>query len=256
MKEEILDIVQESRENICSLESSIQTIKEEEDNMYKNYKEVCHELDGLIDKQIQLLERKRERLKGDLRSSVTAQKQIFDAQMESFTCSLGCLTSSVEFTEEALNKGSEVNVLSAKSQMIQQLTELNSKTSDLKPRRRIYYKLKAGASLENHDTFEKIAKIKEYDQEFCLGRVHINDRGQITYCIRPQSRGSTFGMTDKVQVKITEPDSDRALFPVVTWNTNGFFSFNYCPGNVRYYSIKVMVNGRYVHGSPFNINAY
>ncbi len=141
MKEEIVDVVQKSRANIRALESSIETIKRQDNNMQKNCMELNREIDNLIDQLIEHLERKRQSIKDDLRESATVQKENLDAQKESFQMSLGCLKSSVEFTEDALNRGSEVKILSAKNQMIQQLTELNSATSDLKPRGHIYYSL-------------------------------------------------------------------------------------------------------------------
>ena len=254
MTKEILDIVEKSRANIRALESSVEAIKEQEDNMHKNSMEVNRELDSFIDEQIELLERKRQSVKDELKKSVSAQQKIIDAQMESFVLSLGCLKSSVKFTEEALSKASQAEVLSAKNQMIQQLTELNSKAVDLRPRGKICYKLELGSPLNNCDAFGKLAKIREYDEQYRLvKKVGLTESSEIIayYYIRPQSKSNTFDIAEKVQVKIIEP-TGSVKFPVVTKiNMNGVFSFS-CPVNVLDYKIEVIVNGRYVHGSPFN----
>lgn len=221
--------------------------------MHKNSTEVNLEVDSLIDHQIELLERKRRSVKGDLQILVDAQKEILDAQMESFQTSLGCLKSSVEFTEEALTRGSDVEILSAKNQMIQQLNELNSKASDLKPRGRIHYKLASVSPLNDCNTLDNMAKIIEYDEHYFLRKLSLSE-GLITYCIRPQSKSDTSDIAEEVVVKITEPDTGDVQFPVVTKVTHSAFTFRYRSDNLRHYIIEVIVNGRFVHGSPFNSN--
>ena len=71
-------IVKDFRASIRALESSLEKIKEQEDNMHRNSVEVNRELDSFIDNQIKLLERKRQGVKNDLQKSVTAQNRILD----------------------------------------------------------------------------------------------------------------------------------------------------------------------------------
>ena len=267
VKEEILDIVQESRSNIRALESYIGTIKEQEDDMHKTSMDVNRKLDSFIDKQIEPIERKRQIIKDDLRKLFSAQKKILDAQMESFASSRDSLKSSVEFTEEALTKGSGVEILSAKNQMIQQLTELNSATSDLKPRGRICLSLElTDSSLIKVAVLEKVAKITEYDEEYELlkrsGPTRMSKDLQSLYreltkfIIRPKSKSSTFDQANKVQVTITTPPSPPYEFSQnvrvpVTNEPDGSFSFSFKPDLGGDYKIEVLINGKYVHGSPF-----
>ena len=267
VKEEILDIVQESRANIRALESSIGTIKEQEDDMHKTSMEFNRKVDSFFDKQIEPIERKRQSIKDDLRESFSAQKKILDAQMESFASSLDCLKSSVEFTEEALTKGSGVKILSAKNQMIQQLTELHSATSDLKPRGRICLSLElTDSSLIEVAALENVAKITEYDEEYELlkksGLTRISEDLQSPYkeltkfIIRPKSKSSSLDQANKVQVTITAPPSPPDVFSrnyrvPVTSEPAGSFGFCFKPELGGDYKIEVLINGRYVHGSPF-----
>ena len=234
-----------------TLESSIEAIKEQEDDMRRNSTEVQRELNSFFDKQVEMLEVRRQCLKDDLQKSVNAQKKILDAQMDSFQTSLDCLKSSVDFVEQALATGSEVEILSAKNQMIQQLCELNSATSDLKPRGRIYYTLEADWPLYDSGMFENVAKINIYDEHYYLEKVCCLERGGSSYEIRPRSKSNTFDLAEKVEVKIIEPGSDNVQFPMVTSRSDGSFSFSYGTGR-RNYKIEVIVDGRYVHGSPFN----
>ncbi|KAL9958099.1 hypothetical protein ACROYT_G035068 [Oculina patagonica] len=259
-KEKVLKIVEESKVNIRALESSIEAIKTQKDGIQKNCQNVTRKLDSFTNKQIELLERKRQSLRDQLWKSVRGQTESLDAQMESFVLSLGCLKSSLEFIEEALNRGSEVEVLSAR----QQLNEQNSATLVLNLRGRIYYRLEVDSQF-NYDTFEKIAKIREDDEEYEFGIVDglgelkrldsvDSSADQLTnFSIRPKS-SSSVDFQNEVQVEIIAPDADHVHFqPDVTSNSDGSFSFSYNPeGNVGDYKIEALVNGRYVHGSPFN----
>ncbi|KAL9958090.1 hypothetical protein ACROYT_G035059 [Oculina patagonica] len=266
VKGEILDIVKKSRANIRDLESSIETIKRQEDDMHKNSVEVNRKIDSFIDEQIELLEQKRQSLKDELQKSNRDRKRKLDAQMESFQTSLGCIKSSVEFTEEALTRGNEVEILSTKNQMIQQLTELNSVTSDLKPNERIYYSLETDSPLMALAALEKVAKIREYDEEYellikkplgmTLSKDLRTERHPFfkapleKFYIRPKSKSTTLDLASKVQVTIISPVSKTVQVPV-TSDQDGSFSFCFEPATFGDYKIKALMNGRYVHGSPF-----
>ncbi|KAL9958094.1 hypothetical protein ACROYT_G035063 [Oculina patagonica] len=71
VKKKILDIVQKSKAKICALESSIETIKKQEDDMHKNSVKKDLEIDSFIDKEIELLERKRKSMKDDLQKLIS-----------------------------------------------------------------------------------------------------------------------------------------------------------------------------------------
>ena len=188
--------MEESKANIRSLESFITTFKTQKDDIRENDRKVNNEVDIFIDKQIELLQRKRQSLKAQLRRSVTTQMESLNAQSESLNVALGCQKSSVEFTEEALRRGNEVEVLSGKKQ----LTELNSANLDLKSRGLVHVSLEA-VSPFNYDTYEKMAKIKEYDEGYEFGIVDgsgelkrldsaNSQSDQLTnFCVRPKSRG-------------------------------------------------------------------
>ncbi len=266
VKEKILDIVQNSREKICALESSIETIKVQEDILQKNSVDVNGEIDSFIDKQIELLQQKRQSLKDELQKSISAQKETLAAQMESMQTSLGCLKSSVEFTEEALTKGSEVEIMSTKNEMVKQLTELNSATSGFKPRERTYYRLETDSPVINLAALGKVAIMGEYDEEYELlikntpgmtlskdlrtVRNTYRDNPVETFYIRPKSKSSTLDQASKVQVTIIASDSKKVQVPV-TNDPDGSFSFCYRPDRFGDHKIDVLINGRYVHGSPF-----
>ncbi|KAL9958095.1 hypothetical protein ACROYT_G035064 [Oculina patagonica] len=240
VKEKIVGTVQKSKAKIRDLESSIKTIKEQEDDMHKNFVKKNFEIDSFIDKEIGLLERKRKSMKDDQQKLISAKKKQLYAQMESFQTSLSCLKSRVEFTEEALTRGCQVEIMSAKNQMIQQLIELNSAPvlTDLPP-----------------------TKIGEYDHnyELCL----TTDKISMTNKLRSASINlATFYIchkvfcpklleASKVQVTVIAPDCSLIVQVPVSNNRDGSFKFDYKPDKFGHYLIEVLINGRSVYGSPF-----
>ena len=252
VKDKMSEIVKISRANIRALESSLEKIKEQEDSMHRNSVEVNRKLDSFIDNQIKLLEQKRQGVKNDLQKSVTAQKEILDAQMESFQTSLGCLKSSVEFTEETLSKGSDVDILSAKDKMIQQLSELNSEALDLTPRGKIYYRLEVDSPLDDDAVVQKIAKIREYDEQYQVKKCMSGRLNESVELIRPKN-SNTFDSANKVQVRVREVMRNKVQVPDISKKPDGSFCCRFHCDQHAKCTIEVTVNGRYVHGSPFDL---
>ena len=268
-KQKISKTIEESRVNVRSLESSIETLKQQEDSINKNFLEVNQKLDSLIDRQIELLQMKRQSLKDELRKLVLIQKNNISTQKESFVSSLDRLKNRVLVTEKSLSKGTEGEVLLAKNQMIQQLTELSSATADLQVQGVVSYDLDAYPPLDEN-TVGEIAKIKEYDEEYklnivpdvppFLANVHkeqqeaLKSSGQFhsTFYIRPKRKNTRYSSDNEVQVKIKAPDSDYFHSPDINNWQDGSFTFSYHPRNKKGdYKIEVIINGRYLRGSPF-----
>ncbi|KAL9958080.1 hypothetical protein ACROYT_G035049 [Oculina patagonica] len=276
-KEKIIKCVEESRVNILSLESSIETLNEQEDSLNKNFLKVNQELDSLIDKQIELLQMKRQNIKDELRMSVLIQKTDIRAQTMSFDLSRDRLKNIVSDTEKTLRKGSEVEVLLAKNQMIQKLTEINSATADLKPRGMVSYDLEADPPLDEN-TVGKIAKVREYDEEYkltiipnvraaCIGSLSYMRRtvrgqeqetlvsinmGPSIFNVCPKRKNTKSSPDNKVQVNIALPNSNSVHSPAINNGQDGSFSFSYNPGyTTGDYKIEIIINGRYLFGSPF-----
>ena len=271
-KEKIIKTIEKSRVNVRSIKSSIGSLEEQEDSLNKNFLEVKQKLDSFIDKQIELLQMKRQSVKDELRKSVLMQKNTILAQKESFVSYLRGLETSVSATEKTLNKGSEVEVLLAKNQMIQQLTENNSATADLRPRGKVSYHLEANPPLDE-SRVDKIAKIRECDEEYKLTIIpnapqsiltkvlghtaekevlKSNGNAQSIFRIRPKRKNTRYCADDEVQVKIKLPDSDNVHSPAINKGQDGSFSFRYNPANkLGDYKIEIVINGRYLLGSPF-----
>ena len=272
-KEKILEVVEESKVNIRDLQEYIKTLKEQEDSININLLEVNQEVDNFIEGQIKLLEQRKQSIKEEVRKLVLAQKKTIDSRMKAVDNSLACATSSVEFVEKTLSKGSEVDVLSAKNEMIQQLTEINSTAVNLKPRGRVSYALEAHPPMDEK-TVGEIVKIRRYDEEYMLtigtldsifNHEGIKEKKDIKsnsifpsiFFISPKSKHTKLIPGNEVQVKIKSPYSDQVDSPYIDCDQDGSFSFVCGPrkkaGN---YKIEIIINGRYMQGSPFTWKVY
>ena len=256
--------------NIRSLESSIETFKLQEESLNNNFLEVIQKLDSFIDRQIELLQKERQNVKDKLRKSFSTQKDDIRSQKESFQSFRDCLKQSVQYIEKNLSEGSEVKILSAKNQMIQQLTEINSATADLRPRGKVTYDLEADPPVDEKTVCE-IAKIREYDEEYkltivpdvpeFLAKVLTQDLEKEAlkssrqflslFNIRPKRKNTRDSPDNIVEVKIKLPDSDDVHSPDINSREDGSFSFSYLPASSGDYKIEVIINGRHLHGSPF-----
>ena len=271
-KEKITKILEESKANVRGLQTSIETLKEQEDSVNKNLLEVNQKIDNLIEKRIKLLEQKRQAVKEELRKSVLTQKNEIHAQLEYFVSSLARAKTSVEVIERTLSKGSEVDVLSAKNEMIQQLTKISSTTADLEARGKVSYDLEANPPLDEKKVGE-MAKIREYDEEYKLTIVpnvppvlkmvfkkeqdalKSNGKFHSIFYIRSKrksTRFNTYNPDNKVEVKIKSPGQDDVHSPVIKYLKDGSFTFNFDPEmKLGHYKIEIIINGRYMQGSPF-----
>ena len=287
-KKKILKVVEESKVNIRDLQGYIKTLKEQEEVININSMQVNFEVENFIERQIKLLEQRREIIKEELRKSVLTQKKTIDSRMKAVDTSLACATSSVEFIEQTLSKGSEVDVLSAKNEMIQQLTEINSTAMNLKPRGKVSYALETHPPLDEK-TVGEIVKIIKYDEEYrltifkrvppsgvaqavkrifklpesmfsrdelCESIVSTAERVS-TFYILPKSKHTKLIPGNEVQVKIKSPDSDQVHLPTIECHQDGSFCFRHHPqSKAGNYKIEIIINGRYMQGSPFTWEVY
>ena len=271
-KEEIEKVVDESRKKMLALEKSLKTIDNQERMVEASCKDVSSKVDTFIDNQIQFLRSKQQSLKGELRELARIQKHHGEDQKKSFTASLDSIKSSVEFAEQALKKGDQVQVLSAKKQILKKLAHANSITIDLKPRSVILYDLEIDSPLYDEKA-GKFAKIREYDEEYTLrmtliasdfsNRRAMNsiqdgnfssdlaNRPERSFVIRRKSSNTAYGPVNDVLVKIKRVDATFVAEPKIKKSEDGSFSFSYQPCLSGKYEIDVIVNERYLKGSPF-----
>lgn len=286
-RKKVLKIVQESKAIISALESSVATIDTQEEKLQENSLKVRQCIDSFINAQFEILKAEGERLKNELQRSIATQEEDCRAQKDTLFLSLGCLKSSLEFTEQALSRGDEAAVLTAKSQLSQQLKQSTARVG-VKPRDASFYTLEIDAPLDN-ETVRKMAHITKHDEEYKISMFGGNfGRLEETYvdkdcdfiiskkkckfeydkkvfkCLSPSDTKSDVQQTsspdDNVPsmsptqncalVIIKSPHSKRTCSSVIKGDKDCFL-FYYRPDEIGTYTIEIIINGRYVQGSPF-----
>jgi len=154
-KEKIEKVVDELRAKMMALETSLETIKSQKDWAKINFNLLLREVDGVINRYTEALEKKRQSLKDQLQKVARAQKDRHETQEKSLTSSLSGIKTSVEVAEQVLRRGNELEFLAAKNEIIQQLTDVNSTI----PRQNmVSYDLKVDSTLDAA-IFQKVAEI-------------------------------------------------------------------------------------------------
>ena len=286
-REKVLDIVQDLKANISVLESCVVKINAQESKLQENSVNVRHCIDSFINAQVEILKEKGEHLKNELQRSTLTQEQYFNDKKDSLFLSLGCLKSSVEFTEQALCGGKEVDVLRAKTQLSQQLKQQTTALARVKPNDAILSTLEINVPL-NNETVQKVAKISTEDDGYklsmCGGNFgHLDEtyvdktcnfviskenfREYFRDCVAKicplhlkndpfhfsnRSDNSAPSMPKKcAQVRIKSPSSMHFDSSVIEEDEDGSFLYSFCPEEIGTYTIEVIINGRYIQGCPF-----
>jgi len=271
-KKKITKVVDELKAKMIALETSLKTIKSQKDSAKIKFNELSLKVDAVINRQIEALEKKRQSLKDQLQKVARAQKDRHETQEKYFASSLSRIKTSVDVAEQVLRKGNELEILAAKTEITQQLTDVKSTTDMLPPRDiMISCDLIVDSSLDQSilQNLEKMS-IKEGDDEAAytlVMREWPDERNEIIGgpFISPYNVASKFEIRpkketmpqaealNKVQVNIKVARSKRVVgSPEIKKLDNGSFTFQHCPSEgARVYQIEVLLNGRHIKGSPF-----
>ena len=269
-KDKIVKIIDKSREKINVLEISLMTIESQKDWARQNFRKLSSNVDALINDHIEALERKRKSLKEQLQKFTRVQKHLFETQKKSFAASLDRMKRSVELAEQTLKKGDELSVLATKHEIIKQLTDTDSATEKIQARGMISCNLEIGSPLSDAD-IQKIAKITQCDEEYTLAMLRggvlkknayaskdnslistVNDVSRFEIQCKNDNKPHWAEAVDDVQVNIKQTGSNDVDSPAIERNRSGSFTFSYRPAVGGKYEIEVLVNGRYLEGSPFS----
>ena len=267
-KKKITKVVDELKAKMIALETSLKTIKSQKDSAKIKFNELSLKVDAVINRQIEALEKKRQSLKDQLQKVARAQKDRHETQEKYFASSLSRIKTSVDVAEQVLRKGNELEILAAKTEITQQLTDVKSTTDMLPPRDiMISCDLIVDSRLDQSilQNLEKMS-IKEGDDEAAYTLVMLGWPGEQIIggpFISPHYGASKFEIRpkketmpqaealNKVQVNIKEARSKRVVgSPEIRKLDNGSFTFQHCPSE-GVYQIEVLLNGRHIKGSPF-----
>jgi len=109
-KEKITKVVDELRAEMLALETSLNTVKSQEERAESKLNEVSLKVDAVINKQIEGLEKERQSLKDQLEKIAQVQKDHHEAVKKSLFLSLSSTKTRVEVADDLLRRGNQVEV--------------------------------------------------------------------------------------------------------------------------------------------------
>ena len=132
-REELQNLVEEVKKRKKEVSEGLQKVKERQQSLSKRNESTIAEINKYFENEIKTLDVKRNEL---IKKSKTLddekQKQLF-AQREGLETTLGSCESNIEFTEQALENGNDVQVLNMKKYISQSLETLKRTKSQFQP---------------------------------------------------------------------------------------------------------------------------
>lgn len=147
-KESVLKILSETKTKASVLKEALDGVSEMKSSIQSHAKQTMQEVLDCFQELTACLNTRREELVHDIEEIKKAKLKSLEIQQGELETALGSVESSIEFTERALENGSEVEVLTMHKQMSCRLQELNSETWQLKPRAHGIFKFRADYQLQ------------------------------------------------------------------------------------------------------------
>ena len=269
-KEKVLKAMEEAKLNINCVKSAIQSTEEKEKAVKENSAQLYQDIDSFIAKRVEILQRLRLRMEKDVDDLTQAELKRLGEEKKAFSLPLSRIEKSLEKADQALCRENEVDVLSLKSGIFQQLDDLKSSVAEFKPYDTPIFRLEVNSFLDDETAGEmaRITKrafecqtcsLSHHDDEYYFLSMQGGQHG-VLYNTCDHQRvhfildGAThlFSSETKVRVKIICLASGTGDFPAIGNNQDGTYSFSYCPETTGTYKIEVLVNGSHINGSPFS----
>ena len=132
-KKSVVEILSKTKGQAGSLKKAIDGVSEMRRSVDLNANQTVQEVLNCFLKLSACLNARCEELIHDVEEIKKVKQKSLEIQQEELEAALGSVQSSVEFTEKALENGSEVEILNMRKQMSSRLEKLNSSKWQLEP---------------------------------------------------------------------------------------------------------------------------
>ena len=263
-KKSVVEILSKTKGQAGSLKKAIDGISEMRRSVDLNADQTVQEVLNCFLKLSARLNARCEELIHDVEEIKKVKQKSLEIQQEELEAALGSVQSSVEFTEKALENGSEVEILNMRKQMSSRLEELNSLKWQLEPRVHDIFKFLAEDQLlEKITNFGHVAShIRAYASMSTVtlghgieGLMYNTISGQPVEFIvaakewdgRKREEG-----TDACEVEIRSQSGETAFSDYAKDIGNGTYSFCFTPNELQpnEYQMSVKLNASHVKDSP------
>ena len=266
-----------------AVEEGLKAVQNMKSRVLTKVSEVNKQVDSFIDEQVKVLEEHRAHLKHEALTQGQVKVKQLDSQADDLSSLLAQLRSGIDFTGQAIVDGDDVKLLSLKTQLVQRLSRLISSQDQLKPCQNDYMKLHVKRSIRDEGELAQMI-YKQCDPQRCTISMGGRQEGVIypttmkenvyfTVIIKDESGCRVTEGGHKVSIQIQLRDNLRRVHRdesyweesaprnqlANTWkalavqdNGDGSYTFSYCPMLPGFCSLSVNVEGKPIHGSPFN----
>ncbi|KAL9963707.1 hypothetical protein ACROYT_G027240, partial [Oculina patagonica] len=262
-KEGVLKILSETKTKASVLKKALNGVSEMKTSVQSHAEQTMQEVFNCFQELTACLNTRCEDLLLGIEELKTAKLKSLEIQQGELETALGSVESSIEFTERALENGSEVEVLNMRKQMSCRLQELNSAKWQLEPSAHDVFKFHADYELQQAlQNFGDVTDVLTHAGTSTVtmghgleGVMYNTLHGQsIEFLIiakecngRKRKEGG-----DVFEVEIWTQEGEMVFDDSVKDCGNGTYSFCFTPncGNMEY-QLSVQLNGWHVRGSPF-----
>ena len=268
-KEKITKAVRETEFYVPVLKRAIEAAEKEVQETRDNFAEVSKEVNSFINEVIANCERRRDSLKLDLENLTSKKLKELNTAKESASSTLRCVESNIQIVKQTIGRANEVETLSAKNQMIDQLAAVRStaavyNTCDFVHGSRRVPKVLTVVFRQSFDSkaIDEMVRIGEPHENYILSMVGgelgvlYTTRATQTcnFILSPKHVPSTNRRNYIIKVEISR-GFVVSESPLVDDNEDGTYTFMFRPDNKKTadYSIRIVINGKHIEGSPFTL---
>ena len=261
-RESVKQLLDKTKAKVPILSTGVKAVEEMEKRVKAKETAVNKDIDAFMDKNIKILEEKRASLKYEAKRISQSKIKQLQAQREGLMIALASVNNSVEFTEQVLKDGSDVEVLSMKKEMVSNLSKLSSST--WQHERSLEDTLQFRAHQQDiRQVVGNIASVADIyvEPEKCTVSMVGGEPGVMYDTLAGQRREFTVVLIDNhgnqkngenVHVSVVAPGSEGPGTVIkVTDNKGGTYSFSFLPQEEGRYQLTVAVSGHQIQGSPY-----
>ena len=264
-KNAVQAVLQRTKDKHSVVAEGFQAVQTMKSCVQRKVTEVTKQVDCFFDEQVKALEYYRANLKHEATMQGEQKVKQLESQAEMLSLLLAQLKSSIEFADRAMADGDDVKLLSLKKELIQRLSQLNSSQNQLKPCKDDYIKLQVHQLIWDIGKMASLCYIPA-DPQKCTVCFVGGEEGVMYQTFTGQSVDFLLIIKDKTDNKVTaggnhvqaqvsfnsEASQARQEKLAVQDNSDGSYSFSYCPRDEGLATLTVLVDGQSVRGSPFN----
>lgn len=262
-RQAIQESLDSTKQKLTDLRGSIFWVGEMKKQVEMRASEAEREIDYLIDQNIATLERKRAQLKRDVAVLRDKKVQQLQTQMETLNLALEEIRRSVEYTEHAVGRMSDVELITMKRRQLSDLPDFNEVALQWEPCRTNNFGIQVDKSLAVDAIVDKMARVSDEDHQggdqyvlSMLGGKNgdlFTSRCQqrcyfVVMAMDGLARATKVGV-NLVKVQINPP-GDNELRSVQMGSKTDNHTFSYCPSVVGTHTIQVSVAGHCITGEP------